>query len=147
MSTTAIAQRATSTTSNARTLPKTAIAMSSTPALTPSSAPVVEAAPLEVKAFKGAVVDEMGEPLAGVVVSIISGKNQYSITTTTNAEGEYLLQTTNAAPMLLVSYAGYQDVQQQATYAHPITFQLEPVDNYERQLKKKAKAAEKAWHK
>lgn len=89
----------------------------------------------------------MGEPLAGVVVSIISGKNQYSITTTTNAEGEYLLQTTNAAPMLLVSYAGYQDVQQQATYAHPITFQLEPVDNYERQLKKKAKAAEKAWHK
>ena len=109
----------------------------------------MEAAPLEVRDFKGIVVDELGEPLAGVVVSVVSGKNQFSAatTTTTNSEGEYLVHSTNVAPVLMVSYAGYQDIQQQATYAHPITFQLEAIDGYERQLKKKVKAAEKAWHK
>ena len=128
-------------------MPKTVIAMSSTPVATPSVAPVTEAASVEVKDFKGVVVDDLGEPLAGVVVSVVSGKNQFSSATTTNAEGEYLLQTTSAAPVLLVSYAGYKDVQQQATYAGPITFQLESIDGYERKLKRRAKAAEKAWQK
>lgn len=149
LSTTAIAQSATSTPTNTRTMPKTVIAMSATPVAMPSPAPAVAAAPLEVKDFKGTVVDELGEPLAGVVVSVVSAKNQFSAatTTTTNSEGEYLLRTTNAAPVLQVSYAGYEDIQQQATYARPITFQLQAIDNYERQLKKKVKAAEKAWHK
>lgn len=151
LSTAAVAQNAVGTPTNTRTMPKTAIAMSSvTPtAATPTPALLVEAAPLEVKDFRGTVVDELGEPLAGVVVSVVSAKNQFSAatTTTTNSEGEYLLRTTNASPVLLVSYAGYEDIQQQATYARPITFQLEAIDNYERQLKKKVKAAEKAWHK
>lgn len=147
LSTSAIAQRASSTLTTTRTMPKTAIAMSVTPVVAPVAAPVVEVAPAEVKDFKGTVVDELGEPLAGVVVSVVAGKNQFSNATTTNSEGEYLLHTTNASPVLLVSYAGYQEIQQQATYAHPITFQLEAIDGYERQLKKKVKAAEKAWQK
>jgi nucleoid-associated protein YgaU len=130
-------------------MPKTVIAMSTTSVAMPSPAPVVEAAPVEVKDFKGTVVDELGEPLAGVVVSVVSAKNQFSAatTTTTNSEGEYLLRTTNASPVLQVSYAGYEDIRQQATYARPITFQLQAIDNYERRLKKKVKAAEKAWQK
>ncbi|WP_277227217.1 carboxypeptidase regulatory-like domain-containing protein [Hymenobacter sp. YC55] len=151
LSTAAVAQSAAGTSTNTRTMPKTAIAMSTAAPIvaTPSPAPVVEGAPVEVKEFRGTVVDDLGEPLAGVVVSIVSAKNQFSAatTTTTNSEGEYLLRTTNASPVLLVSYAGYEDIQQQATYARPITFQLEAIDNYERQLKKKVKAAEKAWHK
>ncbi len=124
-----------------------AIAMSIAPVPTPSAAPIKEDVPLEVKNFKGTVIDELGEPLAGVVVSVVASKNQFSLATTTNAEGEYLLQTTAASPVLLVSYAGYEDVQQQAMPARPITFQLQPIDGYERQLKKRVKAAEKAWQK
>ncbi len=92
-------------------------------------------------------MDDLGEPLAGVVVSVVVDKNQFSTVTTTNSEGEYLIQTKVESPLLLVSYAGYQEIQQRATYAQPLTFQLESIDNYERQLKKRTKASQKAWNK
>ncbi|WP_206980092.1 carboxypeptidase-like regulatory domain-containing protein [Hymenobacter telluris] len=100
---------------------------------------------LEAKDFKGTVVDELGEPLAGAVVSVIAGNNQFSTTTTTNAEGEYVITSTSTSPVLLVTYAGCNDIQQKAVYGHPITFQMEFIDNYERKLKKQTKTAEKAW--
>ena len=112
--------------------------------LTPTK-PEAKAEVLESKDFKGTVVDELGEPLAGAVVSVIAGNNQFSTTTTTNAEGEYVITSTTTAPILLVTYAGCNDIQQKAVYGHPITFQMEFIDNYERKLKKQGKTAEKAW--
>lgn len=99
----------------------------------------------EKKDFKGMVVDELGEPLAGAVVSVIAGGNQFSATTTTNAEGEYVINSTSTSPVLLVTYAGCNDIQQKAVYGHPTTFQMEFIDNYERKLKKQTKSSGKAW--
>ncbi|MBC8084178.1 MAG: carboxypeptidase regulatory-like domain-containing protein [Hymenobacter sp.] len=143
LSTASVAQRATGAAPKGRTLPKSVIAVNVAPVAPVRTAEIV-AAPLEIKDFTGVVVNAEGKPLAGAVVSIASDKSQASITTT-NADGEYLLHSTASAPLLLVSYAGYVEIQQQATYARPITFQLEPIANYERELKKKSKAAGKAW--
>ncbi len=151
LSTAAVAQG--TTVSKDRTLPKTVVAMNSPATIASTPAPATtgttsEAATLaEAKSFKGVVVDDLGEPLAGVVVSVVVDKNQFSTVTTTNSEGEYLIQTKVESPLLLVSYAGYQEIQQRATYAQPLTFQLESIDNYERQLKKRTKASQKAWNK
>jgi len=154
LSTAAIAQRPASAGSKTKALSKNLVALntaagSATPgaAAEPTGA-VPAAVPKEVavaKEFKGTVVNEMGKPLAGAVVSIISGNNQFSTIATTNAAGEYLIYSRAASPMLLVSYAGYIDIQQRATYAHPITFQLEAINNYNQQLKKQTKSADKAW--
>lgn len=140
LSTAAMAQQ-TASTSYGKALSKNMLAMNTVaPAKLESKAEVLEA-----KAFKGTVVDELGEPLAGAVVSVIAGNNQFSTTTTTNADGEYVITSTNTSPVLLVTYAGCNDIQQKAVYGHPITFQMEFIDNYERKLKKQTKTAEKAW--
>lgn len=140
LSTAAMAQQTASLSSD-RTLPKSTLAMNT------RTAPSLDAKAevLEAKDFKGTVVDELGEPLAGAVVSVIAGNNQFSTTTTTNAEGEYVINSTSTSPVLLVTYAGCNDIQQKAVYGHPITFQMEFIDNYERKLKKQTKTAEKAW--
>lgn len=151
LSTAAVAQNSSNAVSKSHTLPKSVVAMNapvvSQPAATTLPATTEVAAPAEAKFFKGTVVDDLGEPLAGVVVSVITGKDHFSVTTTTNADGEYLLQTNVVSPLLLVSYAGYEEIQQRATYAQPLTFQLESIENYDRRLKKRVKSAEKAWHK
>ncbi|UOG76721.1 carboxypeptidase-like regulatory domain-containing protein [Hymenobacter tibetensis] len=160
LSTAAVAQNASNAVAKTRALPKSVVAMNAPitvnqavaaplPATqaTASAEAAEPAESAEAKYFKGTVVDELGEPLAGVVVSVVTGKDHFSVTTTTNAEGEYLLQTNVLSPLLLVSYAGYEEIQQRATYAKPLTFQLESIENYDRQLKKRVKSAEKAWHK
>lgn len=145
LSTATIAQRAGSPAAIGKALSGTvAMSMTAVPALPPAPAGQMPAA---TKEFRGTVVDEVGEPLAGAVVSVVAGKNQFSVTTTTNAEGEYVISSSHASPMLLVTYAGYTDVQQTATSAHPITFQLEAISNYDRQLKKQAKSADKGRRK
>ena len=136
-----MAQRTAGPVSNNNMLPSSAVAMNVAPTsvITPASA--------EAKEFKGMVVDELGDPLAGAVVSVVVGNNQFSVTTTTNAAGEYTISTTSASPLLLVTYAGCVDTRQKATYAHPLTFQLEEIRDYDRQLKKQAKKGEKTWSK
>lgn len=142
LSTAAIAQQPMPT-SSGKALPKNMLAMNTLPFAKPEA----KAEVLEAKDFKGMVVDELGEPLAGAVVSIIAGSNQFSATTTTNSAGEYAITSTSTSPVLLVTYAGCNDIQQKAVYGHPITFQMEFIDNYERKLKKQTKTAEKAWRK
>jgi hypothetical protein len=57
-----------------------------------------------------------------------------------------MLRSRAAAPLLRVTYAGYEDAELRLTNPQPVTFNLEPINNYKRQLKKQSKAAEKAFY-
>jgi protocatechuate 3,4-dioxygenase beta subunit len=138
LSTAAMAQHPTPT-SLSKVLPKNMLAINTLGA----SKAEATAEMLEAKDFKGVVVDELGEPLAGAVVSIIVGSNLFSTTTTTDAKGEYVITSTNTTPVLLVTYAGCNNIQQKAVHGHLINFQMEFIDNYERKLKKQTKTSEK----
>ncbi|PJJ59712.1 carboxypeptidase-like regulatory domain-containing protein [Hymenobacter chitinivorans] len=110
----------------------------------PSTAEVVKksAAPAKnaVKTLTGYVLNEEGKPLAGATV--ISEKGEVI---TTNADGQFMIQSTAATPVLRASYAGYQEMQLPINTLHPTTFRLDPIENYQKQLKKQSKAANKAW--
>ncbi|TGE29055.1 carboxypeptidase-like regulatory domain-containing protein [Hymenobacter metallicola] len=110
----------------------------------PKTEAVVKKAPVPaknvVKVLTGTVLNEEGEPLAGA--TIISEKGEVI---TTNAEGQFVIQSTAATPVLKASYAGYQEMQLPINTLQPTTFRLDPIENYERQLKKQSKAANKAW--
>ncbi|SHI85947.1 CarboxypepD_reg-like domain-containing protein [Hymenobacter daecheongensis DSM 21074] len=94
--------------------------------------------------YAGTVLNEKGQPLAGALVSIGPDKDQVAVT---NAEGTYMLRSKAAVPMLHVSYAGYEDVELSLASPQPVTFNLAPVPDYKRQLKKQTKAAVKAYYK
>ena len=110
----------------------------------PKAAEVIKKAPAPaknvVKVLTGYVLNEEGEPLAGATV--ISEKGEVI---TTNADGQFMIQSTAATPVLRVSYAGYQELQMPINTLQPTTFRLDPIEDYERQLKKQSKAANKAW--
>ncbi|WP_167856774.1 carboxypeptidase-like regulatory domain-containing protein [Hymenobacter aquaticus] len=113
------------------------------PAAKTKPAEVVKKAPAAkatTKVLTGYVLNEEGEPLAGA--TIISDKGEVI---TTNADGQFMIQSTAATPVLRASYAGYQELQLPINSLQPTTFRLDPIENYERQLKKQSKAANKAW--
>jgi TonB-linked SusC/RagA family outer membrane protein len=76
---------------------------------TPPTAPLPQAAPAEDIAIHGKVVDEQGNPLPGVTVSIKDTKRL----TITNANGEYTLLANSARDTVLFTSIGMQTTQQQ----------------------------------
>ncbi|TGE15443.1 carboxypeptidase-like regulatory domain-containing protein [Hymenobacter elongatus] len=112
------------------------------PATAPAAPTKKAAARNMPKVLTGYVLNEEGEPLAGATVTAEKGE-----TITTNADGQYVIQSMAATPVLRVSYAGYQEMQMPINTLHPTTFRLDPIEDYERQLKKRSKAASKAYRK
>ena len=94
------------------------------------------------KMLTGNVVDEWGNPLMGATVMVL-GDQLHSVST--NSAGDYLLPATGAAPVVRVSFAGYQDAERVARGPADLLFKLEPIEDYKRNLKKRSKAATKAW--
>ncbi|GGG41813.1 hypothetical protein GCM10011378_17670 [Hymenobacter glacieicola] len=94
------------------------------------------------KLLAGNVVDEWGKPLMGATVMIL-GDKEHSVST--NSEGNYLLPTTTAAPVVQVSFAGYVAAERVARSQADLLFKLEPIKGYKRDLKKRSKAAARAW--
>ncbi|MFD2787587.1 carboxypeptidase regulatory-like domain-containing protein [Hymenobacter rubripertinctus] len=109
--------------------------------LPPTSRPVA-AGLLAVKMLAGNVVDEWGNPLRGATVMVL-GDQLHSVST--NSTGDYLLPAPGAAPVIRVSFAGYQDAERIARGPADLLFKLDPVQDYKRDLKKRTKAAAKAW--
>lgn len=103
--------------------------------------PVETAKPVK-KTLAGNVVDEWGNPLMGATVMVL-GDQLHSVST--NSAGDYLLPATGAAPVVRVSFAGYQDAERVARGPADLLFKLEPIEDYKRNLKKRSKAATKAW--
>lgn len=100
-------------------------------------------APKPVKrTLAGNVVDEWGKPLMGATVMVL-GDQLHSVST--NSAGDYLLPATGTAPVVRVSFAGYQDAERVARGPADLLFKLEPIEDYKRNLKKRSKAATKAW--
>ncbi|WP_170170347.1 carboxypeptidase-like regulatory domain-containing protein [Hymenobacter perfusus] len=108
----------------------------------PVPAPVETTAKPVKKTLAGNVVDEWGKPLMGATVMVL-GDQLHSVST--NSAGDYLLPTTGAAPVVRVSFAGYQDAERVARGPADLLFKLEPIEDYKRNLKKRSKAATKAW--
>ncbi|AHJ97221.1 hypothetical protein Hsw_1626 [Hymenobacter swuensis DY53] len=107
----------------------------------PAPLPVETPKPVK-KTLAGNVVDEWGNPLMGATVMVL-GDQLHSVST--NSAGDYLLPTTGAAPVVRVSFAGYQDAERVARGPADLLFKLEPIEDYKRNLKKRSKAATKAW--
>ncbi|WP_460621737.1 carboxypeptidase regulatory-like domain-containing protein [Hymenobacter tenuis] len=113
------------------------------PAPAPTVAePVVVVVKPAVKILAGNVVDEWGNPLMGATITIVGDKMQ---SVSTNSEGNYMLPTTAKAPVIQVSFAGYQDAERIARGPADLLFKLDPISDYKRDLKKRSKAATKAW--
>ena len=94
------------------------------------------------RALVGNVVNEWGEPLVGATVTV-AGDHLHSVTT--NAAGDYLLPVADDAPLLRVSFAGYEDAEHIARGPADLLFKLDPIQDYRRDLKKRTKAAAKVW--
>ncbi|RSK47139.1 carboxypeptidase-like regulatory domain-containing protein [Hymenobacter rigui] len=103
---------------------------------------VREVAKPEKKILAGNVVDEWGNPLMGATV-MVAGDQLHSVST--NSSGDYLLPVAGPAPVVRVSFAGYQDAECIARGPADLLFKLEPIEGYKRDLKKRSKAAVKAW--
>ncbi|MET4105271.1 carboxypeptidase-like regulatory domain-containing protein [Hymenobacter sp. UYP22] len=122
------------------------------PAVAPKPDMLAEAMPVtppasparpEKKILAGNVVDEWGNALKGATVMVV-GDQLHSVST--NSAGDYLLPVTAVAPPLLrVSFAGYQDAERVARGPADLLFKMEPVAGYRKALKKRTKAATKAW--
>ncbi|HEX8350172.1 MAG TPA: carboxypeptidase-like regulatory domain-containing protein [Hymenobacter sp.] len=100
--------------------------------------------PPPVRELTGTVLSESGMPVAGATVAIVGEKSQ---STSTNSAGAYVLHSAAAAPVLHVSYAGYEDDEQTMSADKSLVFNLVPIEGYKRQLKKQSKAANKAYRK
>ncbi|OUJ72684.1 carboxypeptidase-like regulatory domain-containing protein [Hymenobacter crusticola] len=96
----------------------------------------------EPREITGTVLSNMGQPLAGASVMVVGEKNGAA---STNSAGGFVLRTAAEKPMIHVSYAGYEEDEQQMLGSEPLTFSLTPIDKYKKQLKKRSKAAQKAW--
>ena len=113
-------------------------------ATTPAAPDTTAVAPVVTEqVLTGTVVNETDKPVAGVTVTLVADPNQVSIT---NAAGGYIIHSKAEAPELRVSCAGYQELQV-AAGATPLVIKLVRLNNYERQLKKRSKAADKAYRK
>jgi len=96
----------------------------------------------EPREVTGSVLSNMGQPLAGASVSVVGEKGG---AVSTNSAGAYVLRTSAEKPVIHVSYAGYDEDEQTMLGTEPLTFSLNPIDKYKKQLKKRSKAAQKAW--
>ncbi|MCA8829771.1 carboxypeptidase-like regulatory domain-containing protein [Hymenobacter pini] len=96
----------------------------------------------EKKVLAGNVVDEWGNPLKGATVMIV-GDHLHSVST--NSAGDYLLPVGVATPVIRVSFAGYEDAERVARGPADLLFKLEPIKGYRKELKKRTKAATRAW--
>ena len=96
----------------------------------------------EPREVTGTVLNNMGEPLAGASVTVVGEK---SGAVSTNSAGGFVIRTAAEKPVIHVSYAGYEEDEQQMIGSEPLTFSLNPIDKYKKQLKKRSKAAQKAW--
>ena len=111
----------------------------------PTATPVAtDSKPAEPTNLTGTVVDEAGKAIAGVTVSLVGAPQESSIT---NSAGGFLLRSTLASPVLRVNYAGYEQQEVATKGSTPLAIQLNKLPNYERQRKKREKAAEKAYRK
>jgi hypothetical protein len=110
---------------------------------TPPNSAEAPAAERISRLYTGTVLNEKGQPLAGALVTLGADKDQLTVT---NADGSYLLRSKEAVPMLRVTYAGYEDAELSLSNPQPVTFNMEPVSDYKRQLKKQSKAAVKAFY-
>ncbi|WP_324671021.1 carboxypeptidase-like regulatory domain-containing protein [Hymenobacter sp. GOD-10R] len=96
----------------------------------------------EPREVTGTVLNNMGQPLAGASVTVVGEKNG---AVSTNSAGGFVIRTAAEKPMIHVSYAGYDEDEQQMLGTEPLTFSLNPINKYKKQLKKRSKAAQKAW--
>ncbi|WP_426491596.1 carboxypeptidase-like regulatory domain-containing protein [Hymenobacter sp. 102] len=96
----------------------------------------------EKKLLAGNVVDEWGNPLKGATVMLV-GDHLHSVST--NSAGDYLLPVMAAAPVIRVSFAGYEDAERVARGPADLLFKLEPIAGYRKNLKKRTKTAAKVW--
>ncbi|SNR33380.1 carboxypeptidase regulatory-like domain-containing protein [Hymenobacter mucosus] len=94
--------------------------------------------------ISGIVLSTSGVPLAGATVELALERSH---TSSTNADGMFMLRTTATAPTLIVSYAGYQQVQVTVDSGRPVSVEMQPIRNYAQQLKQQSKAANKAYRK
>ncbi|MBT9394505.1 carboxypeptidase-like regulatory domain-containing protein [Hymenobacter sp. NST-14] len=90
------------------------------------------------RTLAGNVVDEWGNPLAGATVAVV-GHQLHSVTT--NANGDFLVSLGSSAPLLRVSFAGYEDAERVARGPADLLFKLDPIRDYRRDLKKRTKEA------
>jgi hypothetical protein len=96
----------------------------------------------EPREVTGTVLNNMGQPLAGASVTVVGEKNG---AVSTNSAGGFVIRTATEKPVIHVSYAGYDEDEQQMLGTEPLTFSLNPINKYKKQLKKRSKAAQKAW--
>lgn len=96
----------------------------------------------EAREVTGTVLNNMGQPLAGASVSVVGEKNG---AVSTNSAGGYVIRTATEKPVIHVSYAGYEEDEQLMPGTEPLTFSLKPIEKYKKNLKKRSKAAQKAW--
>lgn len=92
----------------------------------------------------GQVLNDDGKPVAGAVVSVASERNNEA---STNSEGVYVLRSAALKPILRVNCAGYEESEQPGSYTTPAEFRLTAIPDYQRQLKKRGKAVERAYRK
>ena len=91
----------------------------------------------------GNVTDYSGKPVAGATVALADDRKT---AVTTNSDGKFLMKIAIMEPQLRISSAGYYDTLLVVTAAsNAQSVQLRAVDRYKRKLKKKYKAANKAW--
>lgn len=108
----------------------------------PSAGSVGTPAPAQPRMLAGNVVDEWGKPLQGATVMVL-GDKMHSVST--NSEGNFLLPTVVPAPVVQISFAGYQEAERVVRGPADLLFKLDPIEGYKRDLKKRSKAAVKAW--
>lgn len=92
----------------------------------------------------GTVLGANDEPLAGASVGVVTEPYKAGVT---NSAGGYVLRSLEQTPVLRVSYAGYKGAELTISSDEPVTIRLEPINKYARDLKKRAKAAEKDYRK
>ena len=91
----------------------------------------------------GHVTDYSGTPLAGATVALAENRQSSVIT---NSVGKFLLMSPVPMPQLRISSAGYYDTLVAVTAANSsVEVRLRTIDRYKRKLKKRYKAANKAW--
>lgn len=91
----------------------------------PAEAQTVTAAATEsarISVYRGVVIDDEGEPLPGVSITV---PGQKGLGTATNADGEFSLRYDKAKCVLQFSYVGMKTQQVRATAGKRMTVQLE----------------------
>jgi len=103
-----------------------------------------QSAPSASQLLTGTVLNDNEEPVPGAVVTVLTEPTNSA---STNSAGLFILRSSAVKPILQVKCAGYIDSEQPGNYTKPVVFKLTTVPDYERQLKKRGKAVEKAYKK